>query len=66
MHPIVMHLEEDEDEAKDANGLSFPPRPSEAPRREKIFIPIMDSLHLCYLVASYNIHFAKYYKIASN
>src|ERR1700737_3431555 len=60
MAPIVVCLEEDGHEVKDANGLSLPPRPSKAPRREKGSRPIVDSLHLSCLVASYNIHFAKY------
>ena len=62
MAPIVVRLEEDGDEAEDANGLSLPPHPSKALRREKGSRPIVDSLHLSYLVASYNIHFTKYCK----
>jgi hypothetical protein len=62
MLPIVVSLEEDGDEADDLNELSLPPRPSKAPRREKVSRPIVDSLHLSCLVASYNVHFAKYCK----
>ncbi len=62
MLPIVVSLEEDGDEADDVNDLLLPPRPSKAPRREKGSRPIVDSLHLSCLVASYNVHFAKYCK----
>ena len=62
MVPTVISLEEDGDEALDLNELSLPPRPSKAPRREKGSRPIVDSLHLSCLVASYNVHFAKYCK----
>ena len=62
MIPITVSLEEDGDEANDLNELSLPPCPSKAPRREKGSRPIVNYLHLSCLVASYNVHFAKYCK----
>ena len=52
----------DGNEADDLNELSLPPRPSKAPRQEKGLRPIVESLHLSGLVASYNVYFAKYCK----
>ena len=61
LHTVVS-LEQDGDEANDLNELSLPPRSSKAHRWEKGSRPIVDSLHLLCLVASCNVHFAKYCK----
>lgn len=56
----MANLGKDGDKANDINKLSLPPCPSKALRREKRLRTIVESLHLSYLVASYNIRFAKY------